>query len=349
MNITFLIGNGFDLNCGLNSSYSNVNESYIKQESKIKVIQSFKERMNKDFNTWGNFEIALGKDFQNFNNENDFLLCLDDYCSFLDNYLQLEEKAFFDRIRANPRNRNVVQNEFYSSISNFYANVTNNFSNMVRGKIGNDMCVYNAIVFNYTNIFSSIWKTTLMESKPNGDANIFAVINEPIKIHGGLNNEMILGIDNLSQLSFGNIKPTYRLKRAIVKPELNKIYDSNRVSLAKTAIKESDIICVFGMSFGDSDQTWKKAIIDWLKDNDSHQLVFYDYKLTSNERINLVKKLDIMELQENTFNSILKAQEEDYKKIIKQIKFPCSKNIFNIDSVIEKKVMLQGRIERVLV
>lgn len=33
MNITFLIGNGFDLNCGLKSKYSDVYDQYCSTQS----------------------------------------------------------------------------------------------------------------------------------------------------------------------------------------------------------------------------------------------------------------------------------------------------------------------------
>ena len=61
MNITFLIGNGFDLNLGLNTRYSDFLAVYktIREEDS-NFIQFMKKRINEDSILWSDAELALG-------------------------------------------------------------------------------------------------------------------------------------------------------------------------------------------------------------------------------------------------------------------------------------------------
>ena len=48
MNVTFLIGNGFDLACGMKTRYSDVYERYIKTPSATPIIEQFKDDLIKE-------------------------------------------------------------------------------------------------------------------------------------------------------------------------------------------------------------------------------------------------------------------------------------------------------------
>ena len=42
--ITFMIGNGFDLACGLKSRYTDTYEGYVSSDSSSPVIEKFKKK-----------------------------------------------------------------------------------------------------------------------------------------------------------------------------------------------------------------------------------------------------------------------------------------------------------------
>ncbi len=44
---------------------------------------------------------------------------------------------------------------------------------------------------------------------------------------------------------------------------------------AKKMINDSNIICIYGMSMGITDTIWFSQIMDWLKANDSRQLIIF--------------------------------------------------------------------------
>ena len=102
MNITFLIGNGFDLNCGLKSSYNDMYDGYCEEEeTDSKAIKKFKNLINKNLENWSNFEWTMAEMINEFETENDFIECLTDFEKYLNNYLAKEEANFFEKYQTN--------------------------------------------------------------------------------------------------------------------------------------------------------------------------------------------------------------------------------------------------------
>lgn len=57
MNITFLIGNGFDLNLGLQTSYQSFYKYYISKAPDDFIAKS----ISRNYELWSDLEIGLGK------------------------------------------------------------------------------------------------------------------------------------------------------------------------------------------------------------------------------------------------------------------------------------------------
>ena len=77
MNITFMIGNGFDLHLGMKTRFTDMYDGYIQSPSEDIVIQEFKERLKEyageRYERWSDFEIAMAAHAKDFTNENDFI------------------------------------------------------------------------------------------------------------------------------------------------------------------------------------------------------------------------------------------------------------------------------------
>ena len=52
---------------------------------------------------------------------------------------------------------------------------------------------------------------------------------------------------------------------------------SSTVSIASGIITESDIICIYGMSIGQTDKIWWERVCDWLMQSDKHILIIFKY------------------------------------------------------------------------
>lgn len=336
MNITFLIGNGFDLNCGLKSSYQDVYNEYCKiNETDSELIKNFKKNIKNDYKTWGDFELAMAEKINDFKSENDFVKCIIDFKTYLVKYLSEEKRKFFEKYNTDSIKVDVY-NEVLNSIRSFYKNNTNNISNSVYKQIFFSNINYTFVSFNYTCIFNEIFNSFSKEYK-----------RKFINIHGSLeDNDVVLGIDNEQQLKSKNFKISDSGRISFIKPIFNNRYDIDRVIEANNAILESDIICIYGMSLGDSDLTWKNLIIKWLdsvlSENDKHLFV-YDYE---NCKKNIIFKdqqiIEEEKVKEKFITRKLKIEgtNNKFKKYFDKIHMQF-KNIFNINEIVNRTELMR--------
>ena len=93
MNITFLIGNGFDIQMGIASDCKTVVSHYSNLKKTDSTLQAFQDSMKKERDYWSSFETAIGEYTDSFEEKKqaNFQLCLDDFSVELIQYLQLEE------------------------------------------------------------------------------------------------------------------------------------------------------------------------------------------------------------------------------------------------------------------
>ena len=323
MNVSFLIGNGFDLSCGIKSRYRDVYEEYIKTQSNSSLIERFKQDISYEIDNWGDFEVAMSKYMAQFNKEEDFLTCLRDFRRFLKKYLKREEKAF-NKLRNNYELNNIVKAEMKRSTESFYQGFTHNLDNEIEQlikKSDSSYIWYHYINFNYTFVFDNLIK--LIDFSPS-----------IIHIHGDLDEQLVLGMDNEDQL-YAPFTITNKTRRGFIKSFFNTEYDSERLNNAMSYINRSDIICVYGMSLGESDERWRKSIFRWLLEDEKRHLFIYQYNLSSKLIDDIDERMDNEEDAKTELLSRLGLTEEEETKIFPRLHIPCGKNIFTVHDTIQ--------------
>lgn len=325
MKVTFLIGNGFDINCGLKCQYKDVYRDYIVRDSRSINIEKFKREISENLDNWSDFEVEMSNYYSKCNTDDEFIECLRDFKIYLAMHLKKEEESFRNRYSGNGYILNKIKQEMETSFKTFFQDITNNLTTNIQNQINITGISFDFISFNYTEVFDDIYKIYLGSTEAN---NV-------IHIHGNL-NETVLGMDNIEQ--FRNTKNgkliSDRAQRAFIKPVFNQQFDTYRVDKATAFIKESDIICSFGMSWGISDKTWTKLVLDWVAGNPSRQLFVYRYKDSKKSFGTIDERMDNEDEAKKNF---LKEQKiEDSSEFFEQLHIPCGKNIFNIDTVIEE-------------
>lgn len=94
MNITFLIGNGFDRGFGIDTGYASFLDYYLSIDSNDSDICEFKKRIEESHKSqddrWADCEVAKGEDSQNFTDGTIFLKCWDDFFAELLEYLNMQ-------------------------------------------------------------------------------------------------------------------------------------------------------------------------------------------------------------------------------------------------------------------
>lgn len=317
MDITYLIGNGFDLNCGLNSKYTDVYNQYTKTESSSKLISTFKKEIDFHTNRWGDFEVAMSKYLCNFKNEDDFLTCLRDFRNYLMLYLKAEQDNYLTVAKL-CRQDKLIQEEIRTSIHGFYSGITNNLDYQIKRMMANQQVFRNYISFNYTNVFD--FYLSMVDS-----------LNSVNHIHGTLERDIVLGMDNETQLSKMQYEMTNRTRRAFIKSFFNHVYDNNRLQNAIREIQGSDIICVFGMSLGESDAMWKNAIYSALQNNENCHVFIYRRRYTHMDVADVFERLDIEEEAKKEALSSIEILKDKYDSCFNRLHIPVGKRIFKLN------------------
>ena len=125
MNITFLIGNGFDLNLGLDTSYKSFIKEYTKDidntEDDGSALYYFKKNISRNKELWSSAEEAIGQITAKFKsdekNADDFSNCHSNFCQELAEYLA-------NQMGANVKSEykvNTLENPFYGVYTGQYA------------------------------------------------------------------------------------------------------------------------------------------------------------------------------------------------------------------------------------
>lgn len=334
MNITFFIGNGFDLSLGLKTSYNDFLKYYLSIKDTDGNIKDLKNRIEKNISLWSDVELAFGRYTLEYNplEIKIFEKCYNDFVSNLSIYLQKEERKIqlpIDEEESIPIFE-ILENIFNSFYSSNY--LSQRSSELIKKLFDSDKGIinYNFINFNYTNCFDKFIELMQQFTPPIAHNNALGfaindILNSPLHIHGKTGDGMIFGVDNETQISNESLSIDSMLKNYFIKS--NAIDESETLAniTAKQVINVSDIICIFGMSFGETDKTWWNAIYDWLLQNKKHQLILYIHEPNFN---NCLVSL-IAQNKSKIFNKLFNSDKLDIKNKIKdQIHFSFNKNLF---------------------
>ena len=334
MNITFMIGNGFDIKMGLKSKYSDIYNVYTDDNNRTnnEIFEKFKDILRKDspvYEKWSDFEKAMGEHAKNFENQSDYIECIRDFRKTMQKCLYKEQDDFKEKFYQ--MDKKELYNVFYNSLYNFYDLETPNTIYAIENlRKKNGDFRFSFLNFNYTNALDILIKLFRDENNYLGRVNL---IISNIHVHGTLYDNIVLGVDNEEQLN-ANFEITDSLRRTFVKPFFNENTDIQKVNSTKNTIQYSDIICVYGMSLGNTDLTWKNLIVKWLFDDDSHLLFYFKYPpsdIPKQNRDEILDKED--ELKEELIKTLKTDEHKDLTSVINQIHIPVIKDLFDISSV----------------
>ena len=303
MKITFLIGNGFDVSMGIESSYSKFYEWYCKQPSILKYIKDFKANIQKDMRqdipdeekTWADFEVGLGKYTAEFPPElvSQFLDCYEDAQGGIVEYLKEQEaKCSVSAISDS------CLSEFSDTVLNFYQELPDLERiavNAVCNDVKNDDREISFVSFNYTGILENILKrlpTTLKKWK-NGNSDHSCKLNtNVIHVHGTISEFPIIGVDGDGQIVNKELLSTPQFREIMIKSECVNALGRLWHRQAEELISKSRIVCVFGMSLGETDAKWWRKLAQWLKADGNRHIVVYWYDRNPPNGVSVRKQLE---------------------------------------------------------
>lgn len=233
----------------------------VNSDSKSPIIEAFKREISLDIDRWGDFEMEMCDYAQSLKTEKEFVECVRDFSVYMREYLDREQKLFFKRINDEAKEK-IIHDEMVDSFSGFYKGISHNVNSTMSIRDAGLRRNIQAISFNYTEVFDYAMEKAFDQYSYRAP--------RVIHIHGKLDDDPTLGIDNENQW-----KAAYPLsrngKRAFVKPFFNEEYDKMRVAEAVNIINSADTICTYGLALGESDLTWRNVLIGF---REARQIIY---------------------------------------------------------------------------
>lgn len=257
VNVVFLIGNGFDRNLGLKTSYLEFYEYYTSQDSSNnEAVSNLKNSIKINKEAWSDLELSLGKYSENIKSQEELDTAIFDLIKHLRIYLQnIEEEIDYSIFSRKKFLNDLVNPERVLSPKD--QQEIQIFKNKLNG---NNLIQIQILTFNYTKIIERI-----LENKFENIV-IDKVGNQTIKlkgiehIHGYVNDRLILGVNDSNQITNEKLRENQECVELLVKPEHNQQLGHTKDNYCLNQIANASMIYVFGSSIGETDKVWWEAV-----------------------------------------------------------------------------------------
>lgn len=291
MNVTFLIGNGFDLNLGLATQYPDFLKEYLIDDPNDNAeIKQFKDDIRRRDaedqaknagRLWSNAELAFGAYtgdvVEQGKTVETYFERYDNFCFHLAEYLMKQE------LRFSPEGHG---QDFIDSIQNFHAGLTETQRSIVDNAETNfgDGYVFNFIIYNYTEIIDKlieeIKKNKLsIGNREYGNTVKANSIGRVIHVHGTTTKDMVFGVNDESQITgmelFKDTSPIYL--NSLIKQKTNQGNEARIDEKTLDIINSSSCFYIYGMSIGATDTIWWQRIIERMKSLATVHTYIYGY------------------------------------------------------------------------
>lgn len=328
--ITFLIGNGFDINLGLKTKYSDFYNEYLESNKDVDPnsnIGKFCEMIESDYKTWSDFEGAFAQKI--WGTKDDVSDILYDFSTKFSEYLK-KQTALCDY-----GDKEII-GKFEKFLTSGHDTLENADKQIITSKIEelwSESITVDFINFNYTDTLYKLIKLRI-SNKGRKDLSVRDAyragrtyklsqnLGEILRIHGEIGGNIIIGVDSLQQLADEKLRDNNKIARYCVKKEINKDNGNAKFENKFTEmINRSSIIYAYGLSFGESDRSRWDIISKWLKTDKGHKLIVFKFNTGFErfERAYMRRLLDAIDLAKDEYLSLFGIAPEDYEKYYSQI------------------------------
>lgn len=329
MKVLFIIGNGFDINLGLKTKYSEFYEYYKSCECLDNNVSKLKKKISSKEENWSDLEFEFGKYTKYIQSVQEFDSIYGDICDNLAIYLENEENSIdWSSLSVGKLKEYLCHPEFglpdgdKNSIKSFKAAL----------KV--EQCHVDIMSFNYTRTIEKILQSDAdyKERSPfllglqenNSQKILLKSINH---IHGYHDNSMVMGVNDISQIGNIEFRENPDILESIVKVECNRAMRHSVDRKFENLIINANIICVFGSSIGITDNYWWKFIgEELLKDK---RLIVYmrmDNVIQRNARLYSRKVRETKKI----FIEKANFTKEEIDQVTDRIYVGVNSNMFNL-------------------
>ena len=280
MRITYLIGNGFDLQMGMPTSYLDFYR--YKQYSYNPNNVIYKSIFQDGFKKWVDFEVSLGKLTKKISIEesekfiDDLWELFDDLNAYLniieEEYTKVELESTTDLFQETidnitqglRRNDEKLIEEFFTTRNNEYISVS-------------------FISYNYTRSLDRLRDMSSDNITNHLTSSNYSSIslNGVNHVHGTLFEGLTLGVNDRSQV---NDKLSDEFYENVVKPEMSARDKRGVDQVVEEILKDTQIYVIFGLSLGETDRKWWSQILNHCLENDRY-IIIHSYEPQFNNTI----------------------------------------------------------------
>lgn len=334
MDITYFIGNGFDIAAGLGTSAKEVIAKYREHvtaelsDATTPELRVLSRSLRKDYKAWSDFEMALATTLAR-----ECLVCNDPiivyknayehFVAYLYNFLR-EKEELIEGYKPTDAQLKAFANGSRSVLKDGLRPVQRRVLDSFLKKHERQGWKINFVTFNYTSLLDILVEGVRSNSQiPTNIMIEHAVLSrepqKPIHVHGWLadGHGIVVGPDNTSQFEADIIAASESVQWRCVKPLANEAKEDLAPEEANSLIARSSIIAIFGMSLGKSDETWWRAIGSWLEKETQDKLLIIH--LLAPERDYLpFEHRERVETARNTFFQRAGITEMENRKILQE-------------------------------
>ena len=324
MNVLYLLGNGFDLRLGLPTRYEDFLSYYKEQvslyhkdnELKAQSVLNYKSLLYKRMETakqngeyqWKDLELALGKLTAEFGN---------DVEGFRDFYQDINESLERYLLSINFREPSQEESEkLRYDLLYPYKVLSSREQREFLGRFNStEHWNINVVTFNYTSTFEYLSENVLSVGTQYTrystlDTSYYGVRH----IHGKLGeSDILFGVDNSEQIDNHKFKDDFDVTDFLLKPQGNVNVGSLVDDECQQLISEAGLICLFGLSLGETDKIWWNAIKQRFLEIESVVILYFHYE-PSEIPLNLRDKQPFRKARQHLLDALdIEGKQEDYQ------------------------------------
>lgn len=278
MNIVFLIGNGFDINLGMKTSYADFYDEYTSIY--INPSEPVKQLMDniaqyKDNNLWADLEKGLGVYTENIEDVNELREVYFHLNEALMTYLSFQD---LDDKYLTPNAVSKLRKDLFSPQQYFCERLRQDIVRFMNpgGTVQDNVHI---ITFNYTKTIEMILEAgkyslpvDLGIKNTSGSKRVLQSIHH---IHGTLSDtEVIMGVNDVSQIKNEQLAKDPSAKSMLIKPETTVNRGDLLDDKCENIMNHADMYCLFGLSLGETDQKWWDLLKARFNSSGAH-IIYY--------------------------------------------------------------------------
>lgn len=268
MKVLFVLGNGFDIKLGLNTRYKDFYGSYLNMESPCDAVRNLKLNISSEYQDWADLELGLGHYTEHIADIQDGLDIYKDILLGLQEFLSCEEDKYIYDTQGRDK---LLSDLFHPENYLRWREKQTIFSHFNRTEEWD----VRVMTFNYTQTLERILGNPTLPIEVSYENEGVRKLTHIVHIHGFIGDRMVLGVNDPSQIKNKNWQSNKRFLRRYVKPQHNDTYKLDHERLSYELISNSHVICLFGVSIGDTDKLWWGKIANRLETSSSIRLIIF--------------------------------------------------------------------------